>query len=281
MATSADYINQLKADKQTLVNNLVAKGVTATNDETFTSLVPKVASIQGGGKYSPNYISFYKFSGTDLSENLEGLSTSNITNMSNMFNSVNKITSLDISGFDTSNVTNMSSMFSGCTKMVSVEFGNIDTSNVTNMNSMFSSCSAIKEIPQINTSNVTNMYGMFNSSTSIEKIPELDGSKVITVERFINITNTNLTDFGGIKNFGKGFKTTISTRYTDYTLKLNMCPNLTEQSLINVLTKLYDIATKGCEIQEVILGSTNLAKLTSEEGIAALTQAQNYGWTIS
>ena len=45
MATTTDYINQLKSDKQTLVDNLVAKGVTATSDETFTSLVPKVATI--------------------------------------------------------------------------------------------------------------------------------------------------------------------------------------------------------------------------------------------
>lgn len=49
MATTADYLTQLQADKQTLVNNLVAKGVEATNDETFTSLVPKVADIQAGG----------------------------------------------------------------------------------------------------------------------------------------------------------------------------------------------------------------------------------------
>lgn len=42
MATTADYLTQLQADKQTLVNNLVEKGVEATNDETFTSLVPKV-----------------------------------------------------------------------------------------------------------------------------------------------------------------------------------------------------------------------------------------------
>jgi surface protein len=280
MATSADYINQLKIDKQTLVNNLVAKGVTATNDETFTSLVPKVANIQGGGTYAPEYISFYKFSGTDISENLEGLNTSNITNMSYMFSSCSKLTSIDISNFDTSNVTNMSNMFNGCSSLVTLNLGNIDTSNVTNMNSMFSSCTKIKKIPQINTSNVTNMYGMFNNSASIEKIPELDGSRVITVERLINIQNTKLTDFGGIKNLGKNYSITISPQYTNYTLNLNMCPNLTEQSLINVLTKLYDIATKGCQIQKVNLGSTNLAKLTSEEGQAALTQAQNYGWTV-
>lgn len=49
MATTADYLTQLQADKQALVDNLVAKGVNATNDETFTSLVPKVADIQSGG----------------------------------------------------------------------------------------------------------------------------------------------------------------------------------------------------------------------------------------
>lgn len=49
MATTADYLTQLQADKQALVNNLVEKGVEATNDETFTSLVPKVLDIQSGG----------------------------------------------------------------------------------------------------------------------------------------------------------------------------------------------------------------------------------------
>ena len=45
MATVTDYLTQLQTDKQTLVDNLVAKGIDATSDETFTSLVPKVADI--------------------------------------------------------------------------------------------------------------------------------------------------------------------------------------------------------------------------------------------
>ena len=49
MATIADQLTQLQNDKQTLVNNLVAKGVEATSDETFTTLVPKVNDIQTGG----------------------------------------------------------------------------------------------------------------------------------------------------------------------------------------------------------------------------------------
>ena len=49
MIKTTDYLDQLKKDKQTLVNNLVAKGITATNDETFTSLVPKINDIETGG----------------------------------------------------------------------------------------------------------------------------------------------------------------------------------------------------------------------------------------
>ena len=49
MPTTTDYINQLKTDKQKLVDNLISKGVQATDNETFTDLVPKVLDIQSGG----------------------------------------------------------------------------------------------------------------------------------------------------------------------------------------------------------------------------------------
>ena len=48
MATTADYLTQLQADKQALVNNLVAKGVSAEKTEKFNTLVPKVLEIQSG-----------------------------------------------------------------------------------------------------------------------------------------------------------------------------------------------------------------------------------------
>ena len=46
MATTAEYLTQLKKDKKNLVNNLVAKGVSASDSETFTSLVPKVNDVK-------------------------------------------------------------------------------------------------------------------------------------------------------------------------------------------------------------------------------------------
>lgn len=45
MATTQDYINQLKIDKQNLVSMLNGMGVEASNNETFTSLTPKVGKI--------------------------------------------------------------------------------------------------------------------------------------------------------------------------------------------------------------------------------------------
>ena len=46
MATTEEYINQLKIDKQNLVNNLSEKGIETNNNETFTSLVNKVIDIE-------------------------------------------------------------------------------------------------------------------------------------------------------------------------------------------------------------------------------------------
>lgn len=48
MATTADYLNKLVTQKNTLADNLVTKGVDATHDETLDTLVPKVLEISGG-----------------------------------------------------------------------------------------------------------------------------------------------------------------------------------------------------------------------------------------
>ena len=49
MATTTDYLNKLVTQKNTLADNLVTKGVSATHDETLETLVPKVLQISGGG----------------------------------------------------------------------------------------------------------------------------------------------------------------------------------------------------------------------------------------
>lgn len=53
MATTADYLNKLVAQKNALADNLVTKGVAATHNETLETLVPKVLEINGGNSIYP------------------------------------------------------------------------------------------------------------------------------------------------------------------------------------------------------------------------------------
>lgn len=72
MATTKDYLDQLTADKALLVQTLNAKGVTASDTETFTELVPKVDTISGGGNIG--YQVTFKVDGNDyyVSQCLQG-----------------------------------------------------------------------------------------------------------------------------------------------------------------------------------------------------------------
>lgn len=55
MASMTDYLNKLVMQKNTLVDNLVTKGVEATHDETLETLVPKILNISGGAAEA-NYV---------------------------------------------------------------------------------------------------------------------------------------------------------------------------------------------------------------------------------
>lgn len=87
----------------------------------------------------------------------------------------------------------------------------------------------------------------------------------------------SLENLGGFLNIGQAYSTTQSANLSVCTLDFSTCPNLTHDSLMNVINGLYDIATKGCNSQQLVLGDTNIAKLTAEE-IAIATEK---GWTVS
>ena len=152
----------------------------------------------------------------------------------------------------------------------------LEADKITNAEGMFGVCELIKTIPNINTSNVTNMSEMFYACILLETLPKLNCSNV---ER-INSVVTNcakLQNIGGFENLGQAYKTTMDANYYYYKLALSFNNNLTHDSLMNVINNLYDIKSKGCNPQSLVLGSTNLAKLTAEE-IAIATEK---GWTVS
>ena len=179
---------------------------------------------------------------------------------------------------DTSNVTNMRSMFAACANLTIIS--QLNTSNVTEMHSMFQGCANLTTIPQINTINVHTMDFMFGSCSNLTTIPQLNGEKITSIYRAF-FGCTSLENFNGLINLGQSYSISQNANYSSYNLDLSTCTALTEQSIINILNNLYDIATKGCKTQTVTLGATNLAKLTSTEGQQALASAQSKGWNVA
>lgn len=152
----------------------------------------------------------------------------------------------------------------------------IDTSDYTRMNYMFNDYPRLTTIPLLNTSKVTDMSSMFSYCSSLTTIPLLDTSKVTSVYSMFNYCSS-LTTLGGFTNLGQAYSTTQGANYYAYTLNLSYSNKLTHDSLMNVINNLYDISSAGIQPQQLVLGSTNLAKLTSEE----ITIVQNKGWNLS
>ena len=216
---------------------------------------------------SGSYSDIYKYIKT-----IPLIDTSTVTYMSSMFSGCENL--ISIPQLNTSNVTSMSNMFYSCYSLTTIPL--IDTNNVTNMSHMFQDCSYLTTIPQLNTSNVTSMDYMFYRCNNLISIPQLDLSKVTNV-RLMFASCRALTTLGGFQNLGMAYDTTASANYGSYILDLSVCTKLTHDSLMNVINNLYDIKTKGCNPQRLILGSVNLAKLTAEE-VAIGTER---GWNIS
>lgn len=157
---------------------------------------------------------------------------------------------------------------------------NFNLSGVINMYNGFEDCANLKEIPEMDTSNIQDFGYSFNGCVSLVSISKLNFQSASNISS-MTLYCSNLTTIGGFENLGQNYSTSQSENYYNYKLDLHFSTKLTEQSIINVLTNLYDIATKGVKPQTVTLGSTNLAKLTSEEGQAALQTAQSRGWNIN
>ena len=219
--------------------------------------------------------------------------TTNVTDMGSMFYGCKSLINVPL--FDTSNVTKMNNMFYSCDKLKSVPLFN--TSNVTNMESMFQYCSSLESVPLFDTSNVTTMRNMFANCTLLENIPSFNSVKNTTLYSFVNgnkiksigklrcdsvttvlyfsyfVTLSTLTDLGGFENLG--MQPTLEGTSDSYFL--NAMPNLTKESLLNVLNGLYDRASAGYSTLTLKLHNNHKALLSDNE----LAIATNKGWIIS
>ena len=178
----------------------------------------------------------------------------------------------NLAKWNTSNVMDMQYMFNYCTALVSIPL--FDTSNVTNMSYMFANCSSLVTIPQFDTSSVTDTSYMFAACASLESIPLLDFGKVVNLGYIFGFSrNEIVTHLGGFKDLGK----VSSISGTNSSSFLPFLPNITKESVLNVLNNLYDRKSNGLSVLTLKLHANHLAMLSDEEKAIAT----NKGWTLS
>ena len=228
---------------------------------------------------------FYYYTGSII----KYLDISNVTSTRNMFYSCNNL--IIIPQLDTSNVIDMRNMFNGCRSLLSIP--QLDTSKVTDMGYMFYNCESLTSIPQLNTSKVTDMEYMFNYCNNLTTIPQLDTSNVIGMSYIFaecqNLCSIPLLDFGKVSSISYMFGWNNIKSLTDlggfknlkinFTNGLKYLPNLTVQSLMNVINNLYDFRANGdsTTTRTLQLGTTNLNKLTDDQKAVAT----NKGWSLT
>lgn len=194
------------------------------------------------------------------------------TSLSNTFRNFINLETIPL--IDLSNVTNMNNTFNNCQALNNIPLLNI--ANVTTMQNTFQECYALTEIPQLNTSKISTLSSCFQNCTNLKTILLLDFSSANNIQ-YIFSGCSKLTNLGGFKDLGNNYSTSASALNSSLGLNLSSSTLLTHDSLMNVINNLYDIATKGCNTQSLIIGSTNMAKLTAEE----ISAGTNKGWSIS
>ena len=110
---------------------------------------------------------------------------------------------------------------------------------------MFYYCRALTNVPEYDASNATDVGGIFYSCD-------------------------NITNFGGLKN--------IKIDWNDYN-GLYQCPNLTYESVMNVINGLYDFRGNGdmTTTRTLKLHSKSLNKLSDDDKAIATSK----GWILS
>ena len=206
------------------------------------------------------------FYGCDKVISIPMIDTSNVTNMNYMFYNCYKLASIPM--IDTSNVTNMYDMFGYCNSLQTIPL--LDTSNVTEMEYCFYYCTSLKTIPQLDTGKAEYVNNMFGGCSALQSIPLLDFSNVKNISYFFGYSNiATLTDLGGFKNLKLDWKDNYG---------LYLLPNLTYESIMNVINNLYNFVANGETTTRTLKINSNTYALLSESDIAVATAK---GWTIS
>lgn len=179
MFTIQDYIDSLNRDKESLVANLTTKGITCSDSETFTTLVPKVLDITSVNNQSKSAtITSNTTTTITPDEGYTGLSSVEVTTNVALDLSQYFITEADssilngkllVKKFDSPITFTFSAQaYQGFFK----DFGSLVeapmiTNKLKNISTMYDGCYSLVSVPIYDTSEVTNAQNTFRYCTSL------------------------------------------------------------------------------------------------------------------
>ena len=188
---------------------------------------------------------------------------------SNAFENCHKLTIIpDI--FNDCYICLQSNMFDGCHSLRQLPWLNFSKENGYCF-AMFKDCRTITTIPEYDFSSVDDVEQLLNNCTNLKSLPLLDFGKVKKINSFFGENElTYLTDLGGFKDLNIDWNDGYG---------LNKCPNLTKESVLNVINHLYNFRENGdsTTTKTIKFNSNSLALLSEEEKQIAT----NKGWVIS
>lgn len=251
------------------INNLDLTGITSMS-EAFSGcrFLKKIKSISNSSKVTNMYNAFRSCgSKVETGFEIEEFDTSNVTNMQGLFQYSGLI---KVPKLNTSKVTNMNQIFANMGKLKDVS--DWDFSHTTDMNQTFLNSLGPEEFGDFNTINVENFNSTFYGCSNLKTLGVVNAEKANNINQALyGKYGMALQNFGGFKDLGKNY-TQKTANYSVYKLDLSKATKLTHESLMNVINNLYDlnltydVANGGTlYTQQLLLGSTNLAKLTAEE----------------
>ena len=229
MATTADYINKLIEQKNALADNLAEKGVTATHNETFETLVPKVLDILGGSGGNGIYPV-----GADSRPTGDVTVPEGVTSLYQYifyFNS--NVTSVKL---PESLTTLSSNAFSGCSNLV-----NVDVKN--NVTAIPSSCFTRSKLSSFTFSSAITVIGSyaFQQCSNLSVLTFNGNNKTVTISSYAFASSSISSVNFATDNIRLNINASCAFRYC------NSLTNNCVETIINHCDRIGEDCFQGCE----------------------------------
>lgn len=257
MATTTDYLNKLVTQKNTLADNLVTKGVSATHDETLETLVPKVLQISGGGGGQGNN-GIYPI-GEDGRPTGDVIVPEGVTSLYRyIFDSNKSVTSVTLP----TTLTSLNDYaFYQCTSLTSVQLNNCSITNIPMYSFAYSAITNFT-MPQTLTNIKT---GAFTYCTGLQSITFRKNNDI----EYINIGNYAFENCSALTTVDFEIDDTLIYPSSNVFSK---CTSLGNEAVMKIIDHLYT----GLVTERCFSGCTGITDITiSKSGVRMFDYCSN------